>query len=266
MVVSPHGMLHPKALQISRLRKQISLFFFEKPLLHYARCVHALNSFESDSISSISVNSNIVVIPNGVSILSPSTIDCRDLFSLPPDSKILLYLGRYHPGKNVVELAQAWKQVSPLIDPSWWLVFVGHGDYSLLEFVDDMDDMRIRRFGPFFGQEKHNILSSVNAFILPSIFEALPMSVLEAMSYSLPCLLTDQCNLSVAFDKNAAFRIDLNSLPYDLLSFFAQSSDSHRYVGSQAFELVSSDFSWDHIADLFLDTYKCVSRQSIDSD
>ena len=90
VVVSPHGMLHPKALQISRLRKQISLFFFEKPLLHYARCVHALNSFESDSISSISVNSNIVVIPNGVSILSPSTIDCRDLFSLPPDSKILL--------------------------------------------------------------------------------------------------------------------------------------------------------------------------------
>jgi len=258
VVISPHGMLHPEALKASWLRKRVSFILFERPLFLPGHILHALNAFESSCIRSLLPQAHVITIPNGVLIRSRSNQDCREFLSLPPDSKILLYFGRYHPGKNITQLAESWMSTSHLIDPNWWLVFVGYGDTSLLACCDGRQNTRIRRFGPFFGEDKHIILSSVNAFVLPSAFEALPMSALEAMSYSLPCLLTDQCNMSFAFKANAAYRVDQNSLSGDLLKFFAMKSDEHLDMGDRAFSLVSSDYAWPRIASLFFSAYRSI--------
>lgn len=258
VVVSPHGMLHPRALQISPLKKKLSYFLFEKHLFSCAKVIHALNDYESSSVSHFCGDTDVTIIPNGICLYPRSGADCRELLSMPADSNILLYFGRYHPGKNIDLLARSWQEIIHLVHPSWWLVFVGYGDETLLEQFRPSHSSRIKICGPFFGADKHLIFSSVNAFILPSAFEALPMAALEAMSYSLPCLLTDECNLSSAFDVGAAYRINSSNLSRDLLSFFAMSSEDLSVMGKRAHALASKEYSWVHITELFLMMYRSV--------
>ena len=62
--------------------------------------------------------------------------------------------------------------------------------------------------GPQFGAEKDaNAYRACNAFILPSLSEGLPMTVLEAWAYGKPVLMTPECNLPEGFSAEAALRI-----------------------------------------------------------
>ena len=79
---------------------------------------------------------------------------------------------------------------------NWSLVFVGSGDDQYIK--TRIKDERI----PFceiyiqFRGFKDSTFKNSSAFILPSYSEGLPMAVLEAMSYKLPCLISDACNFA----------------------------------------------------------------------
>ena len=65
--------------------------------------------------------------------------------------------------------------------------------------------------GPAFGETKEALLRSADAFILPSLSEGLPMSVLEAWAYELPVLMTEECNLPEGFAAGAAIKVAAKS-------------------------------------------------------
>jgi glycosyltransferase involved in cell wall biosynthesis len=62
-------------------------------------------------------------------------------------------------------------------------------------------------WGPAFGGEKEALLRSAEAFVLPSLSEGLPMSVLEGWAYGLPVVMTPECNLPEGFASGAALEI-----------------------------------------------------------
>ena len=49
--------------------------------------------------------------------------------------------------------------------------------------------------GPVFDNEKKEVLLNASFFIHTSRFEGMPMSVLEALSYGIPCLVTQGSNM-----------------------------------------------------------------------
>ena len=68
-------------------------------------------------------------------------------------------------------------------------------------------DASVVFLGPQFGAEKSECYRACDAFILPSLSEGLPMTVLEAWSYAKPVLMTAECNLPEGFAAGAAVRI-----------------------------------------------------------
>jgi poly(glycerol-phosphate) alpha-glucosyltransferase len=104
--------------------------------------------------------------------------------------------------------------------------------------------------GPAFGSQKDALLREASAFILPSFSEGLPMSVLEAWSYSLPVLMTDECNLPEGFAANAALRIgtDVVRIAEGLRLLFESPISDLRSLGDNGRLLVSERFSWPMIA------------------
>lgn len=267
LIVSPHGMLDPWALNNSRLKKRIFFSLVEKKLLNAAAQIHVLNLAEKTALNRvIGAQEKVCIIPNGISV--PEFKHER------PDDPIfrLLYLGRLHPKKGVFELLHSFKilkQSRPDLLQALEVNIVGWGDDR---YVEDMkilskslglsDFVHFR--GPAFGEKKKNFFSFADAFVLPSHSEGLPMSVLEAWSYGLPVLMTPECNLPSGFKDRAAIAIDTN--PVLLAKSLADMLDAPiahlRDIGKRGLNLVRHQFSWCSVTKQYLNMYDEVLRQN----
>ena len=270
-IVHPHGMLEPWALQNARWKKRIAALLYEDRHLHGAACVRALCDAEAHSIRAYGVRNAICVIPNAIDL--PDLAESSALKAHTPPSgelahgrKMLLYLGRLHPKKNVANLIRAWKHAFdslPRTRKDWVLAIAGWDQAGHeLELKKLTSDYRltagVRFSGPLFGEEKDATYRGCDAFILPSLSEGLPMTVLEAWAYSKPVLMTPECNLPEGFAAGAAIQIGTTPLEIAVgLKKLTEMSDSDRTVmGGRGHALVATKFSWPRIGQQMRSVYE----------
>ncbi len=249
-VVSPHGMLDPWALRNSRLKKRISAVLYENRHLQGAACVHALNQTEAGAIRACGIRNPICVIPNGVEL--PEETEVSDF----KKSRYLLYLGRLHPKKGLLALIEAWSRIQKLaVETGWQLKIAGwdqNGHRSDLEQLCEKlhADSSISFVGPQFGKAKARCFQEASAFILPSLSEGLPMSVLEAWSWRLPVVITPNCNLPEGAKAGAAILTDadVESIATALRQLLSMSHAELECTGMKGRKLVEDRFLWPRIA------------------
>ncbi len=250
-VVSPHGMLEPWALNNSRLKKRISATLYENRHLRSAACLHALNDAEARAIRAYGLKNPICVIPNGVALP-----DERKIATTPGSRRTLLFLGRLHPKKGLSALIEAWSRVQSIAEKAvWQLIIAGwdqDGHRSHLEALATKlrANSSIHFVGPRFGKDKEDCFRTASAFILPSLSEGLPMSVLEAWAWRLPVLMTPQCNIPEASEAGAAMMVEHNaeSIAAGLHRLFAMNDSERERIGLNGRRLAESKFQWSSIA------------------
>jgi poly(glycerol-phosphate) alpha-glucosyltransferase len=249
-LVHPHGMLDSWALQNARSKKRIAAALYENEHLREAACLRALSEAEARSIRSYGLRNPICVIPNGVDLPELSASNAKARSANP---KTLLYLGRLHPKKNLSNLIRAWSETSNSQrgnGQSWVLVIAGwdqRGYENELKRIGP--DASVVFLGPRFGAEKTECYRTCDAFILPSLSEGLPMTVLEAWSYAKPVLMTAECNLPEGFSVDAALRIgsSADEIAAGLNQLFEMSNDDRAAMGTRGRTLVARKFSWARI-------------------
>jgi glycosyltransferase involved in cell wall biosynthesis len=103
----------------------------------------------------------------------------------------LLYVGRLEPVKNLQFLLTAFRAAMAQA-PEMRLWLVGDGtERQRLEQVTD--ELGIRSNVRFWGQQMDvaPFFASADAFVMSSVSEGLPMSLLQALSSRLPAVVTD---------------------------------------------------------------------------
>ena len=275
-VVSPHGMLEPRALEISRWKKQLARRLFENAHLNGSMCIHALNVEEARHIRQFGLQNPIAIIPNGVALpeLSQAQNDAPWGKLFPCGARVLLFLGRIHPKKNLLGLIRsiaAMKATRRLGD--WKLAVVGWGeDEHINELENLISQLQLHNevsfHGPLFGAEKNAAFRHASAFVLPSFSEGQPMAVLEAWAHGLPVAMTSACNLSIGFEHAAAVEIftDTDSMIGPLTDFLQMASADLKAMGKAGRGLVETDFSWDSTAASFVDLYNWALGQGTQPD
>lgn len=259
-IVSPHGMLAPGALGISRWKKNISYPLLESGHLTGARTLHALNRDELRDIRNFGLKNPVAIIPNGVEIPSTGSL-MRE-----PDSgdapKKLLFLGRIHPKKGLKGFLQTWKQALP---KGWILQITGIDDGGHRRDLEDwvrqnrLQDA-VHFHGPVHGAKKERAYLDADAFVLPSQSEGQPMAVLEAWSYGLPVLMTRACNLPEGFEAGAAAELpgETNTRTEVLKAFLDKSPSEMKAMGESGRALVEHEFTWDAAAEKYQLLYQWV--------
>jgi poly(glycerol-phosphate) alpha-glucosyltransferase len=249
-------MLDPWALRNSAWKKKLAGWLFEREHLKRAACIRALNGSEAESIRAFGIKNPIAIIPNGVDLpQEPRELPLAK--SAPPRSgsesqlpRTLLFLGRIHPKKGLVELIEGWKLSRARVN-GWKLEIAGWDDGAheagLRERTTRLGlDGSVTWTGPQFGQAKVSALQRASAFILPSHSEGLPMALLEAWAYGKAVLTTRQCNLPEGFSIGAAIRIepsgDSIARGLDCLTGLADTELSE--MGSRGRQLVREKFAW----------------------
>lgn len=266
-IVSPHGMLDRWALRNSQFKKRVARILYEDRHLFGARCVHALTDTEAGAIRELGYGGRIRVIPNGVE-LPPETAQPPPPWAgdLPKGSRVLLYLGRLHPKKNLLGLLQAFTLMRVAEGFSEWvLVIAGPSEGShgaILEAaIRELElERHVHLVGPLYGPCKDAAFRNAEAFVLPSLSEGLPMAVLEAWAHRLPVAMSEECNLPLGFSADAAHPIgtDPNEMASDLATFLRSSRADLRKMGLRGHAVVARHFSWEAVAAEFREVYNSV--------
>ncbi|WP_208678375.1 glycosyltransferase [Synechococcus elongatus] len=263
-VVAPHGMLDPWAWQRRRRLKQLLWWLGEAETVRQATCLHALCPAEVTAIRQLQIQTPIALIPNGIDWpdrtqpLPPPPWQS----DLPDNAQILLFLGRFHTKKGLLPLLQAWQAwaSSAQSNPAAWLVLVGFGEETdrLTAHIHRESIPRCRIYGPVAGAEKNSCFAHAAGFILPSHSEGLPMAALEAMSWGLPCLLSQACNLPQAFETGAALvaNPEVDQLQQAIAQWSQLTAAERTAMKSAAEQLIRQQFSWPAIAEQTRQLYR----------
>jgi poly(glycerol-phosphate) alpha-glucosyltransferase len=244
-------MLERWALENARGKKQIAAALYENQHLREAACLRALSQAEAESIRNYGLGNPICIIPNGMDLPDLHQSNAKN----QAERKTLLYLGRLHPKKNLANLIRAWNQTlnaERRTRNHWVLAIAGwdQGGYER-ELKDVAAGTSVVFLGPQFGTDKSECYRTCDAFILPSLSEGLPMTVLEAWAYAKPVLMTPECNLPEGFDANAALRIGTSpeQIAIGLKQLVRMSNDDRSAMGTRGRTLVATKFSWPGIGE-----------------
>lgn len=253
VIISPHGMLDPWAVSNSAWKKKLVCKLFANKSLKTADCIHALCDSEYKAIRAYGIKSPIAIIPNGIKL--PETFLKENKVG---QKKTLLFIGRVHPKKGLELLIEALyklKKKNSDFLKNWNIQIVGWDQGNHLNYLRNKCSAynlqeNITFIGPLFGEDKQLKLKSADAFILPSYSEGLPMSILEAWSYKLPVLMTNECNLPEGFATGSAIELKLDSemIAIELEKMNNLNEIQLREIGVNGFELVKQEFTWDKIA------------------
>ena len=265
-IVSAHGMLEPWAVQRSAWKKRLASALYERAHLRGAACLHALNEAELRAIRAAGLGNPVCVIPNGIDLPASRPSSAPAWADRVAGRKALLFLGRLHPKKGLVNLVRACACVQR--DPAaqdWAVVIAGwdQGGHQreLQELVEELSLERFVVFvGPQLREAKAASYALAEAFILPSLSEGLPMAALEAWSHGLPVLMTEACNLPEGTAAGAALQIEphVAGIAQGLRRLFAMSAAERSDIGARALRLAAERFSWPGIAAQMKDVYEWV--------
>ena len=106
-------------------------------------------------------------------------------------SFIILHIGRFSPQKNHLFLLELFYDIEQLVPASRLLLA---GDGYLKEVVEKRAyELGISNKVLFLGQRDDipALLQAADLFVLPSLYEGLPISCMEAQAAGLPCLISD---------------------------------------------------------------------------
>ncbi len=232
------------------------LKFGEKTAAKYADEVIVLSKNVQDYFKN-TYGRETVFIPNGIEmpeIKGNSLI--KERYSLEKDGYIL-FLGRIVPEKGLHYLIDAFMKT----DTDKKLVIAGSTSHSD-EYVEEVNklaenDNRIIFTGFVQGQELEELYSNAYIYCLPSDLEGMPISLLEAMSYSNCCLTSDiaECT-EVCGDSAVSFKAgDVDDLHKKLYFLLKNPQEVQKYKSTAA-DYVCSKYNWQDVTEQTLKLYE----------
>ena len=184
------------------------------------------------------------LIYNGVP--APTIVkDTEYIDSLGVESgKYIFAMGRFVKEKNFHHLIEAFSQIVDKKD--FKLVLAGDADFDD-EYSQSLKKMAkengVVLTGFIKGKKLYELLSHASCFVLPSSHEGLPISLLEAMSYQLPVVVSNiPANLEVGLAPDSYFEVGNVELLADKLKLIVNSDFSRINYDMEKYQ-------WEHIAD-----------------
>ncbi len=116
----------------------------------------------------------------------------------------MLFLGQVNEAKGVFDLIRATAIAAEKMRDYFHVTIAGHGDLTPAKaLVEQLGIAANVSFPGWVGPEQRDAyLAEADVFLLPSYFEGLPMSLLEAMSWGLPSITTSVGGIPDVLDDN----------------------------------------------------------------
>ena len=259
VVVSPHGGYDPVSLKRSFLRKQVYSALYEKRMVRRSAVTVALTDVEAAQVEAYAGTVATAVVPNGVAPRPPGrgAMAFRDGLGIPADARLALFVGRLdvrHKGLDRLIAAAA-------AAPSWRFVLVGpdhrDGHRQLQQMAADLGASgRLYLVGQRAAGALTDAYSAADLFVLPSRWEGLPMSLLEALAQGVPTLVTPEVGRLVPVSSRGAGWVSAPSELGGTLEALATLPPAEWSRRAESARSVARDYDWDHVAAAYEEVYR----------
>jgi glycosyltransferase involved in cell wall biosynthesis len=262
-VITTHApFLEPKLRKFYlRLLVNINDLTFGKVLLSMVDRIIVISNWEIKYLLKLSAKKEkIRVIPNGVPKEFFRKVDgnsFRKKFNL--HKKVILFFGRVHPVKGLDVLIKA----VPLLSEEVNVVVVGpyEKDYysELNSLIKSLKIENIVFTGPVKSlKEKIGVYSACDLFVLPSLREAFPLTLLEAMAIGKPVISSETNGAKEVIKDGYNGLFFKTGDPKDLankINLLLSDRSMQRRLGENG-KKVARNYTWDKIVDKIEDVYK----------
>ena len=187
--------------------------------------------------------------PHGVHILVPNYVE-TDVFKPMNSVKktgSICFIGRLSQAKNLFALLEALKGLSYTID----LIGSGEQEEQLKQFTNtNKNKLNAKFLGNIPNHELPKILNQHELFILPSLYENMPKTLLEAMSCGMPVIGTNVKGINEVIEhgKNGILcATDSNSIKAAIISLM-ENEELKQKLGDDSRRTIIENYSLDNLA------------------
>jgi glycosyltransferase involved in cell wall biosynthesis len=250
-VVQPHGMVVPD----DRIRARIFDAMAVRRVLRAATSVIAYRGVDDKALGEVSRGgASIEFLGNGVHVGSVGSLK-------PINSEEIIFMARLHPRKRVMVFAEMARLLTAR-GVRCRFVVVGPDEGDLRELQSFIAEHALEKVFTYEGAIPYSDvrlrLSQGAVYVLPSVNEPFPVTVLEAMAAGVPCVITDSCGLAPMFLEDSAGLVTDGS-PEDMadaVERLFQDPTFRRSVIASADRAIRERFSIGAVVELLVGFYR----------
>lgn len=183
-----HGLNRCKTLP-----RKLVYFLFGRKISSFLACSKGV---KEDILANFptSRESRVTVLPNSIDYkrfaeATVNTIELRKSLSIDENAFVFLAIGRFVPTKDFITLIKAFSKVRYL--DKCHLLFAGDGrQRSEMEALVKSLGIEDRVHMPGMRKDVPEVMKACDSFVMSSIAEGMPFTLLEAMASGLPCVAT----------------------------------------------------------------------------
>jgi len=291
VVLTPHGVDIDTIPQMGYgLRLDADLKPRIDQALERATAITAISEGIHTSLRSAGADdARIFDVPNGVDLVrfrGPPSSDVRGRLGLQPETKLIVTVGNFHPRKGHDLLIRAMRSISHA-HPDARLVIVGRGTEGLAPLIGELGlrdkviltgsvalpaTFRCSAVPGNGGEDLlADILKSASVAVSAGISEGaegLSLAVLEAMAAGVPLVATRITgNRDIVQSGQNGYLIEpsnVTALAESICTVLAL-EDEGRAMGSAGRALVAGRYSWEAVANQYLEVYEWARLRTVSS-
>ncbi|MDO8873284.1 MAG: glycosyltransferase family 4 protein [Methanoregula sp.] len=255
LIITNHGLISASApAWLNTLYKHT----FSRVTFHIADHIICYTPIEKENIVKLGIDSKkISVIHNGVD----TTLFTPRVSEKTTGKKQILWVGRFVTGKGVEYLIEAFSQVS-IKSPGTHLVLVGVGPEkpAIEERIKKLNLQSSVTFIDYLDNEKlPGIYKNSDVFVLPSLMEGVPRTILEAMACGIPVVTTNLPHLVSIID-GAGLVVPSKepTLLSDAILTILEDTFLAEKMGQRGRKRIEQEYSWEDTVGKVLALYESV--------
>lgn len=250
-LVEPHGGTTIENMRKSYLKKKLANIIMFNNFIANAKAISYLNKYECEKCVFKAVRKGSLIIPNGIYLPSIKLTGSEK----PRDKIHFTFLARidiHHKGIDLLLDAISILCKTQDID-KFTFNFYGSSDSEsdVIYLTKRLTSIAPNLFyhNQILGDQKVIAFINTNIYVLTSRYEGMPLSVLEALSYGNPCIITPQTNMQDIIAGNSCGWItllDSQSIANTLFTAMNDYSKKRNEYINNSIKSVQS-FTWDLI-------------------
>lgn len=181
----------------------------------------------------------------------------RERYGVPVDATLLISVGRITAIKNPLYQLRLMESLGK---ENVHLLMAGGGEMfdRCKAYLADRKVENVHMVGKVPYDDLPELYACADLFLMTSLYEGLPLTLLEAMSSSLPCIVPDISGTSIVRMADCGLQIGCKDPERDAALVRQLMTDDIGRYAANARRYAVEHFDWERIAQLYLDEFKKV--------